>query len=110
MALMTSSSVTSSLAPWNVVSRRSIRMARSLSALPRRALISARRSVSLRGRKSMVALLPDQKNPGRARARPPRSGPGRQLGEQQVHPAVETSVGVVHLEDLALADEVVAHF
>src|SRR5436305_13510241 len=53
MAEITSSSVTSSVVPAKLVSRRSIRMVRLLSALPRRAWISCLRSVSLRGRKSI---------------------------------------------------------
>src|SRR6516225_5192379 len=55
---MTSSSVTSSVVPAKEVSRRSVRMARSPSALPRRALISCCRSLSLSGRKSIAFSLP----------------------------------------------------
>src|SRR5439155_18792097 len=43
-----------------LVSRRSMRMQRSCSALPRNAVISCRRSVSLSGRKS-IDVLPSRK-------------------------------------------------
>ena len=62
IAEMTSSSVTSSVVPANVVSRWSMRIALLLSALPRKALIKLRRSVSLSGRKSMGLPLPAEKS------------------------------------------------
>src|SRR5271170_6411100 len=57
MAEMTSSSLTSSAAPTKEVSRRSMRMARLSSALPRRALMSFCRSSVVTVRKSMRVLL-----------------------------------------------------
>src|SRR6516162_45066 len=111
MALMTSSSVTSSAVPAKEVSRRSIRMARSLSALLRRALISWRRSVSLRGRKSMETS-PSQieKTLPRMGNRNPRvSGPGRQLGEQEVDAAVHQVVVMLDFQHLAAGCQVEAY-
>src|SRR5438874_6228305 len=54
MALITSSSGTSSAVPAKLVSLRSISRASPRSALPRSAVINCRRSVSLSGRKSMA--------------------------------------------------------
>src|SRR6516165_2750267 len=96
MALMTSSSVTSSAVPRKLVSRRSIRMARSLSALPRKALTSCRRSRSLRGRKSMAYSFLRKK-----RTRDLDSGPGRQLGRQQEHGPVHRLLAGIDLEQVA---------
>src|SRR5579884_1590837 len=74
MAVITSSSGASSAVPAKVVSRRSVRMARSDAALPRRAVRSWARSVSLRGRKS-IALppLPVRSSEGVPRAPPARA-------------------------------------
>src|SRR5262249_49806560 len=114
MALMTSSSVTSSAVPRKEVSRRSMRMARSLSALPRRALMRARRSVSLRGRKSLVRLLTSIKGLEtvslRSWAGRSTLGRGRQFRQQQVDAAVKAGVGVVHFVHFAALDDVKAHF
>src|ERR1700730_10822494 len=61
MAEITSSSVISSAIPAKLVSRRSIRIARFFSALPRNAPTNCRRSVSFNGRKSIRVLLPGVK-------------------------------------------------
>src|SRR5262249_42004138 len=96
MALMTSSSGTSSAVPAKEVSRRFMRMARALSAVPRSALISCRRSVSLRGRKSMVdSPLRGTRRTIRLRSGPESAHPLRTAGqfrEQQVHAAVHVVV------------------
>src|ERR1700691_2011279 len=77
MALMTSSSGTSSTVPRKLVSRRSMRMARLPSALPRSELISCRRSTSLSGRKSIDVLLSRYRP-----ARPPKDGRNHDLSRQ----------------------------
>src|SRR6516225_11486089 len=104
MAEITSSSVTSSAVPRKLVSRRSMRMARSLSALPRNALMSCRRSVSLRGRKSMD-VLPSENGTTKTGwlAR------GRQLRQDEVDATVYLGLVRLNLEQLPLAHQVVAH-
>src|SRR5271170_4128872 len=62
MALMTSSSGTSSALPAKLVSRRSSNRTRPCSALPRRALTSCLRSISFRGRKSMTTSSKGDRN------------------------------------------------
>src|SRR5579884_3090323 len=110
MAEITSSSVTSSMVPAKEVSRRSIRIALSLSALPRRALISCRRSESFRGRKSMIGSPHDTGDCGPAAGRNGlASGPGGQLREQEVDAPVQQLVVVIDLEHLTAPFEVVTH-
>src|SRR5260370_42160175 len=94
MAEITSSSVTSSVVPAKLVSRRSIRIAWLLSALPRRAVTSWRRSVSLRGRKSIDVLLRSRKGPLTSPSVGKAIGAassilGGQLGQEQVDALVD---------------------
>src|SRR6516164_3155917 len=113
MALMTSSSVTSSAVPAKLVSRRSIRMARSLSALPRNAPISCRRSVSLRGRKSIDVLLPEKRTTtacvplglARRSAGKAHSTLCRQLGQQEIDATVDAFIEAVGLQEIAAAEQ-----
>src|SRR6516225_8707623 len=118
MAEITSSSVTSSAVPRKLVSRRSMRMARSLSALPRKALINCRRSVSLRGRKSMDSSPSQYEAPStaegvdkirRPQGRHTHLRPRRQLREQQVNPSVHAVVVVLDFEQFPATDEIVTH-
>src|SRR5947209_5953781 len=105
MAVITSSSVTSSAVPTNDVLRRSSRMARSLSALPRSALMSWRRSVSFRGRKSMD-VLPSVK---KAKRKSRWLARGRQLCQNEVNAAIHLGFLHVNLQQVTVADQVVAH-
>src|SRR5262245_43044772 len=92
---MTSSSGTSSLLPRKLVSRRYMRITRSLSTLPRNELISCRRSVSVSGRKSIRpspfqnrnSLLPQ----GRLSASCSSTwvALGRELGQQEINAPVD---------------------
>src|SRR4051812_40068631 len=85
-------------------------MARSLSALPRRALINCRRSVSLSGRKSIDVLLPENRASGIGTAGNRASSPslvGCQRREQLVHSAVHSFFRNVGGEQLAIADHIV---
>src|SRR5580692_3155615 len=111
MALMTSSSGTSSAPPAKLVSRRFRRMARSLSALPRRALMSCRRSRSFRGRKSMDSTpLRETKKTRRLRPAAEILSPSfaaGQLREKPVHAAVHPVVVDIDRERLAAAQDAV---
>src|SRR5437763_7392589 len=104
MALMTSSSVTSSSVVRKLVSRRSMRMAVPRSAFPRKAVISERRSVSLRGRKSMIV------SPFLARNRTePKTDlvAGGKLGQKQVKPLIDPDFADVGGERFAVVDQIV---
>src|SRR3954454_23825529 len=96
MAEMTSSSVTSSAVPAKLVVRRSMRMARSLSALPRKALMSWRRSTSLRGRKSMALLPSGEKETGL----PKPLTLSREFREEQIHATIQPLLFGVHAQHI----------
>src|SRR5438132_13852845 len=103
MALMTSSSGTSSTEPRKLVSRRSMRMARSLSALPRNAVISCRRSVSFKGRKSIDVLLsrvPEKHHRSRLRC---------QFRKQEVNALVHSVLVGISRQELLSAAHVIAN-
>src|SRR5436309_15976477 len=111
MAEMTSSSLTSSLAPTNEVSRRSMRMLRLSSALPRRALTSFWRSSVVTVRKSML---------GSPFASGWRTGERRQftqfgglllhqLREDQEHRALQVRLARINGDQLATPLPIIPH-
>src|SRR5690348_14100065 len=111
MAEITSSSVTSSEVPAKLVSRRSIRIARLLSALPRRAVTSWRRSVSLRGRKSIDVLLLSKKgpviSPSVGKALGAASVLGGQLGQEEINALVDAARRTIDGEHLAPTEDII---